>query len=57
MSEAIHQPRKRSEFAAFVILAFVIVPALAIAGVGGLGLSIWLWNLAQGVIEAPPEAG
>ena len=57
MSDAVGQPRKRSEFAAFVILAFVIVPALAIAGVGALGLSIWLWNLAQGVVEAPPEAG
>lgn len=56
MAETAPTSSRRSEFGAFVILAFAVVPALAIAGVGGMGLGIWLWNLANGVVEAPPGA-
>ncbi|MCQ0988818.1 nitrate reductase [Jiella marina] len=57
MEHAAPAASRRSEFTAFFILAFLIVPALVVAGIGGLGLAIWIFNLVNGVVEAPPEAG
>lgn len=34
--------RKRTEFAMFVFLAVFLAPLLAVFGVGGYGLLIWL---------------
>lgn len=36
------QPRKHDEILAFVVLAVALAPALAIAGIGGYGLLIWI---------------
>lgn len=36
------QPHKRDEISAFIVLAVVLAPALAIAGIGGYGLLIWI---------------
>lgn len=46
------KPSKREERNVFVLLAVFLAPALAIAGVGTLGLIIWLSQMYFG-----PPAG
>ena len=36
------------EIATFTLLAFVVVPALSIAAVGGYGLCVWMYQLVAG---------
>lgn len=37
--------QKRAEWAAFIFLAVLLAPAVAVAGIGGYGLLIWLGQL------------
>jgi nitrate reductase NapE len=39
---------RRREVATFTLLAFVVVPALSIAAVGGYGLCVWMYQLVAG---------
>jgi nitrate reductase NapE len=39
---------RRREIATFTLLAFVVVPALSIAAVGGYGLCVWMYQLVAG---------
>ncbi len=39
---------KREERNVFLFLAVFLAPALAVAGVGTLGLSIWVWQMIFG---------
>lgn len=41
-------PRKRDEFIAFLFLAVVIWPILAVAVVGGYGFLVWMWQMIFG---------
>ncbi|MAS44442.1 MAG: nitrate reductase [Rhodobacteraceae bacterium] len=41
-------PSKGSELATFLFLAFILVPGLSVAGVGGLGLAIWIYQMIAG---------
>ncbi|MBL8562848.1 MAG: periplasmic nitrate reductase, NapE protein [Gemmobacter sp.] len=41
-------PSPRTERNVFVFLAVFLAPILAIAGVGTLGLSIWVWQMIFG---------
>lgn len=43
------RPRTRkAELFAFLILAVVIWPAIAVAVVGGFGFLVWMWQLVFG---------
>ncbi|MDP2697188.1 periplasmic nitrate reductase, NapE protein [Thalassospira sp.] len=46
--------RKKTELRCFVLLAVVLVPVLAVAAVGGLGFSIWIYQMFAGPPGAPP---
>ncbi len=48
MVEAPQPPSKSEERKAFLILAVVLAPVVAIAGVGMLGLTIWLSQMYFG---------
>ena len=48
MTDAPLPPTLREERSAFVILAVLLAPVLAVALVGGLGLSIWLSQMYFG---------
>jgi nitrate reductase NapE len=39
---------KREEAAAFIVLAVLIWPVIAVGLVGGLGFAIWMWQLVFG---------
>lgn len=52
MTRQTNPPTKGEERNAFVILAVLLAPALAVALVGGLGLTIWLSQMYFG-----PPAG
>lgn len=41
-------PTAREERNIFLFLAVFLAPILAIAGVGSLGLSIWIWQMFFG---------
>lgn len=41
-------PRKKDEIIAFLILAVVIWPVIAIGIVGGYGFLIWMWQIIFG---------
>ena len=47
-------PSRRGELIAFLILAVVIWPAIAVAGVGGFGFLIWMLQLIYGPPGPPP---
>lgn len=47
-------PSRTAELSTFLFLAFVLVPGLSIAGVGGLGLAIWIWQMFAGPPGPPP---
>ncbi|MFZ0098615.1 MAG: periplasmic nitrate reductase, NapE protein [Gemmobacter sp.] len=41
-------PSKAEERNTFLFLAVFLAPALAVAGVGSLGLAIWIWQMIFG---------
>jgi len=40
--------RRRMEVFAFLFLTAVLMPALAIASVGGYGLTVWIYQMVAG---------
>lgn len=46
--------RRRMEIIAFFFLTAVLMPALAVATVGGYGLAVWLYQMAAGP-PGPPS--
>ena len=40
--------RRRMEIFAFLFLTAVLMPALAVATVGGYGLSVWIYQMVAG---------
>jgi nitrate reductase NapE len=40
--------RRRMEVFAFLFLTAVVMPALAVATVGGYGLAVWIYQIAAG---------
>lgn len=40
--------RRKTELRCFVLLAVVLAPVLAVALVGGLGFSIWIYQMFAG---------
>ena len=40
--------RRRMEIFAFLFLTAVVIPALAVATVGGYGLAVWIYQMAAG---------
>jgi nitrate reductase NapE len=47
--------RRRMEIFAFLFLTAVIMPAIAIATVGGYGLAVWIYQIVAGP-PGPPAA-
>jgi periplasmic nitrate reductase NapE len=47
--------RKRMEIFAFLFLTAVVMPALAVAAVGGYGLAVWVYQMIAGP-PGPPAA-
>jgi nitrate reductase NapE len=55
-SDDIGRPRrKRMEIFAFLFLTAVVMPALAVAVVGGYGLAVWTYHMVAGP-PGPPAA-
>lgn len=48
ISSASDSRTRREELLAFLILAVVIWPAIAVAVVGGYGFLVWMWQLIFG---------
>jgi nitrate reductase NapE len=48
--------RRRRELHVLVVLTLLLAPALAVATVGGYGLSIWLYQIFTGPPKAPRAA-
>jgi periplasmic nitrate reductase NapE len=46
MGDRLH--RRRMEVFAFVVLTVVLMPALAVATVGGYGLGVWIYQAMAG---------
>ena len=46
--------RKRMEIFAFLFLTAVVMPALAVATVGGYGLTVWVYQMIAGPPGPPP---
>ncbi|KZB51773.1 nitrate reductase [Thalassospira lucentensis] len=40
--------RRKTELRCFILLAVVLAPVLAVALVGGLGFSIWIYQMFAG---------
>ena len=40
--------RRRMEIFAFLFLTAVLMPALAVATVGGFGFAVWIYQMAAG---------
>lgn len=55
MSEVESSTEKREERNGFLFLTVVLAPAIAVALVGGLGFSIWIYQLIAG--PPGPPAG
>jgi nitrate reductase NapE len=47
--------RRRMEIFAFLFLTVVLMPALAVATVGGYGLAVWVYQMMAGP-PGPPAA-
>ncbi|MBB4018767.1 nitrate reductase NapE [Chelatococcus caeni] len=47
-------PSRREEFTAFIILAILIWPVLAVGIVGGYGFLVWMWQIVFGP-PGPPH--
>lgn len=48
LSSASNPVTRREELSAFLLLAVVIWPGVAVAVVGGYGFLIWMWQLVFG---------
>ena len=48
LSSASNPGTRREELSAFLILAVVIWPGVAVAVVGGYGFLVWMWQLVFG---------
>jgi periplasmic nitrate reductase NapE len=48
--------RKRMEIFAFLFLTAVVMPALAVATVGGYGLAVWVCQMIAGPPGPSPAA-
>ena len=46
--------RRRMEIFAFLFLTAVLMPAIAVATVGGFGLSVWIYQMIAGPPGPPP---
>lgn len=46
--------RRRMEIYAFLIVTAVLMPALAVATVGGYGLTVWIYQILAGP-PGPPS--
>ena len=46
--------RKRAEIFAFLFLTVVVMPALAVATVGGYGFTVWIYQMIAGP-PGPPS--
>jgi nitrate reductase NapE len=60
MSAGVNNPnsrvrRRRMEIFAFLFLTVVLMPALAVATVGGYGLAVWIYQMIAGP-PGPPSA-
>jgi nitrate reductase NapE len=47
--------RRRMEIVAFLFLTVFLIPALAVATVGGYGLAVWIYQMAAGPPGPPPR--
>jgi periplasmic nitrate reductase NapE len=45
---------RRREWSVFLILAFALVPALAVLVVATYGLGVWIWQMIAGPPGPPP---
>ncbi|TMJ00283.1 MAG: periplasmic nitrate reductase, NapE protein [Alphaproteobacteria bacterium] len=50
-----HARRRRMEIFAFLFLTAVLMPALAVATVGGYGLTVWVYQMIAGPPGPPPR--
>jgi periplasmic nitrate reductase NapE len=48
--------QRRMEIFAFLFLTAVVMPALAVATVGGYGLAVWIYQMIAGP-PGPPAPG
>ncbi len=46
--------RRRMEIFAFLFLTAVLMPAIAVATVGGYGLTVWVYQMIAGPPGPPP---
>jgi len=46
--------RKRMEVFAFLFLTAILMPAIAVATVGGYGLVVWIYQMVAGPPGPPP---
>jgi len=53
-TETVSTPSRREEFSAFIILAILIWPVLAVGIVGGYGFLVWMWQIVFGP-PGPPH--
>jgi nitrate reductase NapE len=62
MTENVRHPQggpgrqRRMEIFAFLFLTAVVMPALAVATVGGYGLAVWIYQMIAGP-PGPPAPG
>ena len=49
-----HLRRRRMEIFAFLFLTAVLMPAIAVATVGGYGLTVWVYQMIAGPPGPPP---
>jgi nitrate reductase NapE len=47
-------PTRREEIRAFLFLALVLVPVLAVLFVAGFGFVVWIWQMFAGPPGPPP---
>jgi nitrate reductase NapE len=48
--------RRKRELTVFLVLTLLLAPVLAIASVGGYGLSVWVYQMIAGPPGAPAKA-
>ena len=51
----VHARHRRMEIFAFLFLTAVLMPALAVATVGGYGLAVWVYQIVAGPPGPPPR--
>jgi nitrate reductase NapE len=50
----VHARRRRMEMFAFLFVTAVLMPAFAVATVGGYGLAVWVYQIINGPPGPPP---